>query len=142
MSRKGKGSNAERELIHLFHSIEGWSAVRVAGSGSNRYPSPDIIAGNKRRYIAIECKSTRSDKKYIDKEDLEQLRVFSVRFGAEMFVGVRFMNSPWYFLKPQDLEDLGKSVAVSKSRAQKKGVLFQDLVASRIMTASLTEEEE
>ena len=141
MSRKGKGTNAERELIHLFHSIEGWSAVRVAGSGSNRYPSPDIIAGNKRRYIAIECKSTRSDKKYIDKEDLEQLRTFSARFGAEMFVGVRFMNSPWYFLRPHDLEDLGKSVAVSKSHAQKKGVLFNDLVAAQTNRSPSAEEE-
>ncbi len=128
MSRKSKGTNAERELIHLFHSIEGWSAVRVAGSGSNRYPSPDIVAGNAERYLAIECKSTRDEKKYIDKEDIEQLKVFSARFGAEMFVAVRFLGCPWYFFPIHALEDLGRTVAVSKKQARENGMLFRDLV--------------
>jgi hypothetical protein len=51
------------------------------------------------------------------------------------------MNLPWYFLRPHELEDLGKSVAVSKSHAQKKGVLFNDLVSLQTNMTSSTEEE-
>lgn len=48
MSHKSKGINAEREIIHLFWSMPGWTACRVAGSGSMKYPSPDVIAGNEK----------------------------------------------------------------------------------------------
>ena len=58
MSRKSVGINAERELIHLFWS-SGWSAVRIAGSGSSHYPSPDLIASNIARKLAIEAKVTK-----------------------------------------------------------------------------------
>ena len=53
---KAKGINAERELVHLFHKF-GWSAVRIAGSGSSKYPCPDVLAGNGFRRIAIEAKA-------------------------------------------------------------------------------------
>ena len=128
MSQKSKGSNAERELIHLFHAIEGWSAVRVAGSGSNKYPCPDIVAGNGERYLAIECKATREATRYIEKEDLEQLSIFGQRFGAEAWLGVRFMNEQWYFLKVEELKDTGKNVAISKELAQTKGRTFNQLI--------------
>lgn len=128
MSRKSKGANAERELIHLFNNVKGWCAVRVAGSGSNAYPSPDIVAGNGARYLAIECKSFRGGKKYVPKEDLEQLSVFAALFGAELWVAVRFMGKPWQFLTLENLEDTGKSMAVSLDMAQLKGLSFEKLV--------------
>ena len=59
MSRKSKGINAERDLIHKFWNVEGWSAVRVAGSGSMKYPSADVLATNKLRRLAIECKTSK-----------------------------------------------------------------------------------
>lgn len=128
MSRKSKGINAERELIHLFHTVEGWSAVRVAGSGSSRYPCPDILAGNSLRHLAIECKATRDEKRYLEKEDVEQLVIFSRRFGAEAWIAVRFLSCPWSFLLIEDLEDTGKNLAVSKELVQLKGVTFERLV--------------
>ncbi len=128
MSRKSKGIGAERELIHLFHTIEGWSAVRVAGSGSNHYPSPDIVAGNALRHLAIECKAVRDDTRYVEKEALEQLRVFSRRFGAESWIAVRFMGCPWYFLPLEGLEETEKNVVIAKENVQKKGLLFEELV--------------
>ncbi len=131
MSRKGKGSNAERELIHLFHSVGGWGAVRVAGSGSNKYPSPDVLAGNGSRCVAIECKSTRDDKKYLEKREVEELKVFAKRFGAEAWVAVRFMGCPWYFLRADELEDTGNCFAVSREMAQKMGIVFNQLVVLR-----------
>ena len=55
---KRKGTNAERDLIKLFWSV-GWAAVRVAGSGSMQFPSPDLLVGNKIRRLAIEVKTTK-----------------------------------------------------------------------------------
>lgn len=129
MSRKGKGVNAERELVHLFHTVQGWSAIRVAGSGSSKYPSPDVLAGNATRCIAVECKATRDDKKYLSKEDVEQLIVFGQRFGAEAWIGVRFLGTPWYFLRPEEMSDTGKCVAISKEYARIKGRSFEELVS-------------
>ncbi len=128
MSRKSKGTNAERELVHLFHTIPGWSAIRVAGSGSNRYPSPDIVAANSLRYLAIECKSTRDSKRYLEREEVEQLLTFARTFGAEPWIAIRFINEPWYFLKPEQLEDTGNAIAISKELAKKKGAALQALI--------------
>lgn len=128
MSRKGKGVNAERELVHLFHSVYGWSAIRVAGSGSNKYPSPDVLAGNAHRCVAIECKATRDDKKYLSKEEVGQLALFGQRFGAEVWIGVRFLGMAWYFLKIDEMDDTGKSIAISKEHAKIKGRTFEELI--------------
>ena len=77
---KAKGSNVERELINMFWE-SGWGAIRVAGSGSMRFPSPDVLASNKLRNIAIECKFVNKEKKYFPKERirvlLENLEQFS-----------------------------------------------------------------
>ena len=97
MSRKSVGINAERELIHLFWS-SGWSAVRVAGSGSSHYPSPDILASNISRKIAVEAKVTKDKSKYFSKEEIEQLRLFSEKFGAEPWIGVKFKNINLFFV--------------------------------------------
>ena len=82
MSRKSKGINAERDLIHKFWATNGWAALRVAGSGSMRYPSADILATNKVRKLAIECKTVKNPWKYIEKEDINQLKEFSELFNA------------------------------------------------------------
>ena len=63
MNRNAKGTNAERELVRLFNEL-GWGCIRIAGSGSSKYPSPDILAGNALRRIAVECKTTKDNKKY------------------------------------------------------------------------------
>ena len=68
MSRKSIGINAEREIIHLFWKHD-WAAIRIAGSGSIRYPVPDVLAGNTLRQIAMECKSTQDTSKYFSIDD-------------------------------------------------------------------------
>ena len=128
MSRKSKGINAERELIHLFHSKEGWGAIRAAGSGSMKYPCADILASNSKRYIALECKSSKEDKKYIDKEDIDELFVFSKKFGAEPWIGVRFTNTQWFFILADKLKSEGKCVVISKQDIEHKGVTFEKLI--------------
>ncbi len=131
MSRKSKGISAERELIHMFWKTEEWSAHRIAGSGSSKYPSPDIIAGNNQRMFAIECKTLKKGKKYLGKEDIEQLKQFCEKFGAEPLLAMRFDRQPWSFLKLEYLENTGNCFAVSQNLIKEKGITFQELLSNR-----------
>lgn len=128
MSRKSVGINAERELIHLFWATNEWSAIRVAGSGSSHYPSCDIIASNAVRKLAIEAKVTKDKSKYFSKEEIEQLKIFSEKFGAEPWIGVKFKNISWFFVSLEDLEIAGKNYVISVKLAKNKGLLFNQLI--------------
>lgn len=125
---KRKGTTAERELIHMFWAEGGWSAHRIAGSGSNKYPSPDVLAGNRRRVLAIECKSTKNDFQYLTKEEILALKEFSSIFGAEPWVGVRFGKGGWYFLDLDDLRETKKNFAITVEESKNKGLLFEELI--------------
>ena len=129
MSRKSKGIGAERELIHLFWS-RNWASLRVAGSGSSRYPSPDVLAGNGNRRIAIECKSSRDMVKYLTAKEVSELEKFSRIFGAEPWIGIRFNDMKWYFLSLEDLKNSGSSFSVSVELAKKKGLEFDELIGN------------
>ncbi len=131
MNTKAKGTKGERELIKVFNE-NGWSAIRAAGSGSSPYPSPDILAGNAMRRVAIECKVTKESKKYFPPEELEQLRGFSQKFGAESWIGVKFAREPWYFLLLEDLEQTGSNWAVSLELAKRKGLVVDELLGKGI----------
>ena len=127
MSRKSKGINAERELIHLFWG-NGWAICRIAGSGSMRYPSADVLATNKLRRLAIECKTSKDDSKYFTKEEIEQLKTFSNLFGSEPWIGVRFDRTDWFFINLEDLEEKQNSFFISKELAKNKGLSFEELI--------------
>jgi holliday junction resolvase Hjr len=127
MSRKSKGINAERELVHLFWS-KGWPCVRVAGSGSSRYPSPDILAGNRERMVAIECKTIKAKVKYFEKQEIEALKSFALQFGAEPWVGLKFSGQGWLFLSLDSLKDSGKCFAASLDCAQRCGLTADELI--------------
>jgi len=116
---KTKGSNAERELVVMFHGKE-WSAIRVAGSGRMNFPSPDVLAGNGSRVLAIECKSTKHPHQYFEAEQIAQLLEFSEKFGAEPWLAVKF-STEWHFLGVDDLSKTksGKFVA-NKNKIKSK----------------------
>ena len=126
MSLKSKGTNAERELVHLLWA-KNVPAIRVAGSGSSHYPSPDIIAGTIDRKIAVECKSVKSDSKYIPKQEIEDLKIFAEKFGCEPWIGVRFARNEWLFLSLEDLKETKSSFAITKEMAKLKGLLLDEL---------------
>lgn len=127
-NKKQKGSHAERELIHAFWKME-WAAVRVAGSGSMKYPSPDIVASNALRRLAIECKAVGEDKKYLTQREIEQLSVFAQKFGAEPWLAVRFDNENWYFFSLDDLRSTkGNNYALDLLLAKQKGLLFEEVI--------------
>jgi|SRR3989338_6051938 len=127
MSRKSKGINAERDLIHKFWGNK-WAAIRIAGSGSNRYPSADIIASNRLRKLVIECKASGDKSRYLTKEEVNQFKLFSELFGAEPWIAIKFDREDWSFLHLEDLEDTGSNLLVSKDIAKNKGLLFEELI--------------
>lgn len=124
MGGQPKGSNAERELIHMFWQIEGWVACRVAGSGRMPYPSPDVIAGNKQKKLAIECKTTAGDYQYLTKEEVAELIQFSQRFDAEPWIGMKFTREGWFFIKPENLTETNKNFTISRDEIKQKGIEF------------------
>ncbi len=103
----------------------------MAGSGSMPFPCPDLLSGKKGRSLAIECKSSKGkQRRYITKEQINELVEFSRGFGAEAFIGVRFNVMPWLFLKPSHL---GKSNGsgnyyVDKELSLRKGISFEELI--------------
>jgi Holliday junction resolvase len=127
MNHKSKGSNAERELLHMFWQ-HNWACIRSAGSGSMQHDSPDLIAGCKERKLCIECKATKSKYQYFTKEEIFALRSFSHLFGSEAYVGIKFNNQPWVFLKAHELHETEKNYAVSREFAKEQGLSFEKLI--------------
>lgn len=127
MNAKGKGTNAERDLVHKFWAAK-WACFRAAGSGSNQYPTPDLIAGNNLRKLAIEVKITASERQYFDKKEIEDLRLFGSMFGAEPWVAVKFSKQEWVFLMLEDLEETPKAFVASKNVAERRGLKFEEIV--------------
>ncbi|HLC70743.1 MAG TPA: Holliday junction resolvase Hjc [Candidatus Nanoarchaeia archaeon] len=127
VNRKAKGTRGERELVKFFNEA-GWACIRAPGSGSSSYPSPDILAGNAIRRVAIECKVTKEIKKYFDGAEIAQLKEFSQKFGAESWVGIKFSREPWYFLLLEDLENTGNCWAASLDMAKRKGLNVEELL--------------
>ena len=130
MSKKSKGSNAERELLRLFWE-SGWAAIRAAGSGSTRFPCADIVAGNKTRLAAIECKTTKADTKYIEKQEIEQLKKFSAALGAEPWLAIRFLRSGWLFISLDDLKETENNLAISLKEAKNKGLVLDEFIGGQ-----------
>lgn len=127
MTIKSRGTNNERELLHMFWS-RGWACMRSAGSGSMKYPGPDLIAGNKLRKLAIECKSTSDNKKYLNNHDITQLRTFCEIFGAEPWFAVRFSRMGWLFLSFEDLEKTESGFVIDSKVAERRGLLIDELI--------------
>ena len=127
MNKKSKGSNAERELLHLFWN-SGWACIRVAGSGSSKYPNPDLIASNKSRILAIECKTSKNPKKYLKKSDIEQIKQFGYLFSAEPWISIRFNGKSWYFIMCEDLKTGGSGFLIDEEVIRTKGLLFEEVI--------------
>ncbi len=127
MNRKSKGIKAERDLVQLFCMTGDWLAIRVAGSGSSRFACPDVLAGNRIRKLAIECKTVSTENKYLSEADIDQIKEFADVFGAEPWIGVKF-RSEWFFLSIDDLKKTNKGYAISKELAKNKGLLFEELI--------------
>ncbi|MBT5273001.1 Holliday junction resolvase [Candidatus Woesearchaeota archaeon] len=132
---KAKGTNAERALLKLFWEQDTWAAIRTPGSGCARFPSPDILAGNSIRRLAIECKLISNYNVYIPKKEIEQLKIFASKFGAEPWLAIMFNNKElnskeWFFLSLDDVNETEKNICVSTNLAKTKGLLFEEVIKS------------
>jgi len=127
MSLKSKGTNAERELLHMFWGA-GWACVRVAGSGSSRYPSPDLLASNRIRKVCVECKITKNQHKFFPVEEINQLKEFSSKFGSEPWIALKFKDKAWFFISLEDLNKTNSGFSIKSSTAEAKGLLFEEFV--------------
>ena len=129
MSNKDKGSNAERNLLHKFWATGKWSAIRSAGSGSMKYPGPDLLVGNLSRRMSIECKSTKSNKVYLDDHDITQLKDFSKVFDARPWFAVKFPKKEWFFVSLEDLKKTPTGYVINLTDAELKGLSFEELIS-------------
>ena len=127
MSTKSKGTRAERELIHLFWNAK-WGCLRVAGSGSVPLPVPDLLAGNKKRWLAIECKSVAGKSKFLYPDDINQIKEFAEVFGAEPWIAMRFDRKGWYFLRADKLTTTKSgNYNITFKMCETKGIRFEDI---------------
>ena len=134
MSVKRKGTNAERELLHMFWGTGLWCAVRVAGSGSMRYPGPDLLVGSKdqNRRLAIECKTTKGVKIYLSNYDIEKLKEFSDIFDARAWFAVKFQKKDWRFLSLVDLKRTQSGYVIDSKVVDLYGTSFEELISYKI----------
>ncbi|AGK61262.1 Holliday junction resolvase - archaeal type [Archaeoglobus sulfaticallidus PM70-1] len=100
---KKKGTKFERDLIHKLWE-NGFAAIRTPGSGTVAYPVPDIIAGNGKKYIAIEVKMRSKLPLYIEEQQIKDLAMFSSLFGAECFIGLKLPREDWRFFRIDQLK--------------------------------------
>ena len=113
MSSKTKGTNVERELIHLFWQHK-HPAIRVAGSGSSTYPSPDIIASIDSKIYAIEVKSTKEKAKYLKEKEVSDLVLFAELFKATPIIAIKKKRKGWFYVKVKDLKKTPKGFSTTK----------------------------
>ena len=131
MSNKAKGSNVERELLKLF-TENSWRAIRVAGSGVNDLSPCDMIAvkTGRKGYI-VEVKSSRKDRIYISKEQIEDFMLFTTLTGLTPVIALRFNYEGWLFIPPTMLEDSGKNWVISLEKAKEEGQRFSQFFESQ-----------
>jgi Holliday junction resolvase len=127
-NRKAKGTAAENELIHRFWDNE-WVCVRVAGSGSTKYPAPDLLASRGDKRIVMEVKVVNSTKKYFTRQEVRDLEFFAEKFGAQPWVGVRFESNQWYFIPTSELEQTkSENYVIDLITMKRKGFEFEDMI--------------
>src|SRR3989338_4130503 len=123
MGGNQKGSAAERELVSMLWGSK-FAAIRAAGSGAQKFYSPDVLASNGSKVLAIECKSTKHTNQYFEPQQIDKLEKFAEIFKAEPWLAVKF-STEWKFFKIEDLEHTSKAHVAAKGSVKAK--VFLDL---------------
>jgi len=111
-NRYQKGAGFERDLVTKFWE-NGWSALRVAGSGSTPHPVPDVVAVKDGKTIAIECKTTTGERLSL-KKAVEGLCEFQKVSGCLAYIGVKFNREKPRFYTLESFTERGNH-AILKS---------------------------
>lgn len=124
-----KGSREERELVKMLWEADCAAMRAPASGGATKKPLPDVLAGNGKIYLAIEVKSTSSDRIYIDSGKIKALLEFSGKFGALPYVGAKFKREKWRFISIEHLyKTKQENYRVDKQLAFEKGVELDELI--------------
>ena len=95
----------ERELARKLYK-RGWAVMRAPASGAKvkRYPYPDLIALKNGYAIAVEVKTTKAERPiYIPKRQIEILREWEHRGGAEPWIAVKVLDGRGWKFYPLDI---------------------------------------
>ncbi len=106
MSRKSIGINGEREILNKLREF-GFSGIRAAGSGTTKWPTPDILAAREGCIIAMEVKVSSGDKIYVRRREINELLSFSSDFNALPVLSVRFRRGGWRIFNIAELDEKG-----------------------------------
>lgn len=112
MAYYSKGAAYERELMAIL-GAKGFAVARIAGSGKAKVEEPDLIAGNCRIILAIECKYSGTLYKTVNKEQVNDLVKFSKCFGARAILAFRFAHCQWKFMELT--EPVSKNINIKKT---------------------------
>ena len=127
-----RGAQEERELAKMLME-DGFATMRAPASGSKAtYPLPDLVAGNSSTdlHYAFQVKTTKRSGIYIPKESIDQLVVFSQRFGCQPIVALKFKRTrrPWVFLRPNQLKSTpSRNYKITLREALQRGVDLKTL---------------
>jgi Holliday junction resolvase len=95
-----RGYRYELELSARLYSL-GYATLRAPASGKGG--RPDVVAVRKGRVIAFEVKvRSRPCDIYINKVEVERLKTWAERAGAEAYIAVRILDPPEWRLVPLD----------------------------------------
>lgn len=120
-----KGRRAERSIVEKLWDLH-YAAIRVPGSGrSYRRPHPDIVAGNGKRYLSFQVKSTKESQKYFTKEEISDLKEFSRVFGSEPFIIVKFPRTVKVY-HPEELTPTEKGFKADSTQGKTLEELLHD----------------
>ncbi|MBI4210465.1 MAG: hypothetical protein HY544_03100 [Candidatus Diapherotrites archaeon] len=129
MAHYNKGANAERELVRLFWG-KGFAIARIAGSGKNALPMPDLIVMGKGRSIVIEAKAWRANNLTILDGQMQELFKWHELANAEVYVAWKYPNKGWFFIRPRDFRK-NKHYSISFTEAQRKGATLEILLGEQ-----------
>ena len=121
MTHYNKGANAERELIKELHSA-GFAVTRVAGSGVNPLPCPDVIALKQGKIFAFECKAWKGQYLAIPHENMDEEKEWAQIAGAEFFIAWKIPREGWLFVKADHFHKTDKNYMLSLHEAKKQTV--------------------
>jgi holliday junction resolvase Hjr len=117
MTRYNKGASAERELIKELFAV-GFSVTRVAGSGVNPLPCPDVIALKNGKILAFECKAWNGKYLAISKESMEEEQSWADIAGGEFYVAWKIPREGWLFVQKKHFHLANKNYMISLHSAK------------------------
>ena len=118
-----KGYRAEHSLVHMLAKM-GYMTIRAPRSGRIGLASPDVIAAKDGRLLVIECKSRKSAFS-IPIEQLDELKAWKEKAGAQAYIGCKIARKGWKFLHLHDV--YGNNGNVGKKFIEEKGLPIESI---------------